>query len=179
MEFKNITKIIGPGGKEVSKITRASDGVILWQPSNATNVITQWQTWNTTKLITNETLHIKSYIGLLNNFKTYNKYRIVIPEQNISGSLLSDKTYNTTLESFRALSSGAGIVEGNEDIPFTVTTNSTTNIIHIPAVTGQWVNITSSSKSKDYYYLGLLLSGTNTPAGGNIKTMKTTWEFSY
>ena len=36
MEFKNITKIIGPGGKEVSKITRTSDGVILWQGNRET-----------------------------------------------------------------------------------------------------------------------------------------------
>lgn len=34
IDFKNVTKIIGPGGKEVSKITRTSDGVILWQKSN-------------------------------------------------------------------------------------------------------------------------------------------------
>lgn len=44
MEFKNITKIIGPGGKEVSKITRASDGVILWQPSG-TGIIDNQGYW--------------------------------------------------------------------------------------------------------------------------------------
>ena len=40
MEFKNITKIIGPGGKEVSKITRTADNVILWQkPATSVSLV--------------------------------------------------------------------------------------------------------------------------------------------
>ena len=50
MEFKNITKIIGPGGKEVSKITRTSDGVILWQP-NGTTIIDSNGKWATNSII--------------------------------------------------------------------------------------------------------------------------------
>ena len=31
IDFSKVTKIIGPGGKEVKKIVRTSDGVVLWQ----------------------------------------------------------------------------------------------------------------------------------------------------
>ena len=43
MEFKNVKSIIGPNGKDVTKITRTSDNVILWQKGNIYSNL-QWLT---------------------------------------------------------------------------------------------------------------------------------------